>query len=278
MHTLVIDCNYLCHRARHTTGELIYHGQHTGVIHGFFTQVLPLLYKYRPDRLVFTWDSRRSHRQKRFPWYKDRPKTPSAIDPIEDFKQFNLLRDHLLFEAGFQNVFVKTGFEADDLIARLAATQGKTTIVTGDEDLYQVLSPLVSIYSPGKKKEITRASFIEEYGITPAQWVEVKKIAGCSSDMIPGVPGVGEKTAIKYLRGELKTTHAKYRAIIDNAEIIERNDWLVRLPLPGTPQLQVRDDAIDTTGFRALCTRFGLFKLMNTIPEWEAYYGAYLGE
>ncbi len=195
-----------------------------------------------------------------------------------DFKQFNLLRDHLLFEVGFQNVFVKTGFEADDLMARLAATQGKTTIVTGDEDLYQVLSPLVSIYSPGKKKEITKASFIQEYGITPEQWVEVKKIAGCTSDMIPGVPGVGEKTAIKYLRGELKETHKTYQAILASTEIIERNDWLVRLPLPGTPQLQIRDDAVDGTGFRALCTRFGLFKLMNTISEWETYYGTYLSE
>lgn len=134
------------------------------------------------------------------------------------------------------------GAEADDVIAILTKAGrvwDKVVIVSGDGDMLQLLeSGRTCVMKPSGWSIITEETFREEWGIAPSDWVVVKALAGCSSDDIPGVERVGEKTAAKWVRGELKPTTKAARAIEEavNGDVGDgmfyRNLNLVRLPYP----------------------------------------------
>lgn len=280
MKILVVDSNYLCHRAYHTTGLLSYKGISTGVIFGFLNQLFTLGKMIRPDEVVFLWDSRKSKRRKRYPFYKNRGVDKPDPDLMEAFSQFSQLRRFVLPQLGFYNNFIQSGYEADDLIAKLVMEEPEPRFITasGDQDLYQLLDH-TDMYSIPKITEIkttTRESFIKEFGITPKEWVRVKQIAGCSSDTVPGIRGVGEKTAIKYLLGQLKSESVKYKSIEAGYDIIKRNEWLVKLPLPGTKKYEMDQSCFDKQELRKMAKTFGFTKLSqdyNVLDEWEIYFG-----
>jgi 5'-3' exonuclease len=280
MKILIIDSNYLCHRARHTTGLLSYKGMPTGVIFGFLNQLFTLGQAVRPDEMVFIWDSKKSNRRSRFPFYKDRKHEEPDPDLIAAFSQFAKLRCHILPELGFHNNFIQSGYEADDLIAKLVMEERGHSFITasGDQDLYQLLD-YTDMYSMPKSvqiKHITKQTFIEEYGIQPKDWVKVKQIAGCNSDTVPGIKGVGEATAIKYMLGQLKPESVKYKAIEAGGAIIKRNEWLVKLPLPGTKKYEINKSQFDKFRLRGLCKELGFTKLYNDhnkLDEWNTYFG-----
>ena len=280
MKILIIDSNYLCHRAIHTTGPLSYRGMPTGVIFGFLNQLFTLGQAVRPDETVFIWDSRKSKRRKRYPFYKNRGHEEPDSDLIAAFSQFSQLRCHILPELGFCNNFIQSGYEADDLIAKLVMEEPEPKFITasGDQDLYQLLDH-TDMYSMPKSvqiKQVTKRTFMEEYGIKPKDWVRVKQIAGCSSDTVPGIKGVGEATAIKYLLGQLKPESVKYKAIEAGRDIINRNEWLVKLPLPGTKKYEIDRCRFDKFRLRDLCKDLGFTKLFNDhnrLDEWNTYFG-----
>jgi DNA polymerase-1 len=153
----------------------------------------------------------------------------------------------------------------------------KFITASGDQDLYQLLD-YTDMYSMPKSteiKHITRQTFIEKYGITPKEWVKVKQIAGCTSDTVPGIKGVGETTAIKYLLGQLKPKSVKYRDIEAGADIIKRNEWLVKIPLPGTKKYEIDKSCFDVSLLRKLCKDCGFTKLLNDynrLDEWGTYF------
>jgi len=279
---LVVDSNYLCHRAFHTTGPLSYNETPTGVIFGFLNQLFTLGKAVRPDEVVFVWDSRKSLRKKRYPFYKDRNKTETPDQELLDaFAQFRLLRTQILPELGFCNNFIQGGYEADDIIAKIVmshAEHQEFITASGDADLFQLLD-YTDVYSMPSTKEIktvTRESFTAEHGITPNQWVQVKQIAGCTSDTVPGIKGVGEKTAIKYLKGELKEDSVKARAIQSGQDIIDRNEWLVKLPLPGTALPEMNPSCFQKEKLRQVCKTYGFTKWQtdyNRLDEWAVFYG-----
>jgi len=280
MKILIIDSNYLCHRAIHTTGPLSYKGKPTGVIFGFLNQLFTLGQAVQPDEVVFIWDSRKSKRRKRYPFYKNRGHDEPDEDLIAAFPQFSKLRSLILPGLGFCNNFIQSGYEADDLIAKLVMEEPESDFVTasGDQDLYQLLDH-TDMYSMPKSvqiKQVTKQTFIEEYGITPKEWVRVKQIAGCSSDTVPGIRGVGEVTAIKYLLGQLKPESVKYKSIEAGYDIIQRNEWLVKLPLPGAKKYEVNRSSFDKFRLRDLCKDMGFTKLLNDynrLDEWDTYFG-----
>lgn len=280
MKILIIDSNYLCHRAIHTTGPLSYRGMPTGVIFGFLNQLFTLGQAVRPDNVVFIWDSRKSKRRKRYPFYKNRGHEEPDADLIAAFSQFSKLRCHILPELGFCNNFIQSGYEADDLIAKLVMEEPEPKFITasGDQDLYQLLDH-TDMYSMPKSvqiKQVTKRTFTEEYGIKPKDWVRVKQIAGCSSDTVPGIKGVGEATAIKYLLGQLKPESVKYKAIEAGRDIINRNEWLVKLPLPGTKKYEIDRSSFDKFRLRDLYKELGFTKLFNDhnrLDEWQTYFG-----
>ena len=147
----------------------------------------------------------------------------------------------VLPKLGFKNNFIQTGMEADDLIAAITQNYDvELVIISADQDLYQLLTPTVSMYSSKGKKLTTDKSFTKEYGIKPDKWARVKQIAGCSTDNVKGIEKVGEKTAIKYIKDELGKKTKAYNNIVQGDAIIERNEALVKLPFKGTKIPKIR--------------------------------------
>lgn len=218
-------------------------------IKGFLREIIKLAEDFQPDRFVFCFDSDTSLREKILPYYKGTRKANrqglagTGKDRVHLHKQVNLLRKHVLPELGFTNLFRADGYEADDLIAsaalHLVALKEECVLVSSDKDLYQLLGEGVVIYNHAKNKTIDEKSFREDYGIFPWQWVNMKAIAGCSSDDIPGVEGVGDVSALKYVKGELGENSRMGQKIKLGKKVIDRNLPLVRLPFEGCPYLDI---------------------------------------
>lgn len=274
---LIVDCNYLCHRAKFTTGELAHKGQKTGVVYGFLNQMHVLAQTIAPSNVAFVWDSTKSLRKERFPFYKEHRKKEPDPDAPAHYAQFNALRENILPAMGFVNNFCQDGYEADDVIAALAKSLScPTVIASSDEDMCQLLTDQVSMYNLGKRTMVTYRDFRIQNGIHPKKWVEVKKIAGCSSDCVPGVPGVGEKTAVLHLRGKLKPGSKKRKDIEASQKLIDRNDWLVRLPLPGTEIPVMGKNKFNPKELYQTCKEYGFSKFTNNaafLDDWNVYFG-----
>ena len=230
------DCHNLCHKALHTTGNLEHGGNPTGVIFGFFNQVFTFYRVMGPGYIpIFCWDSKPYLRSHFYPKYKKRNSeyTQEQKDAYGVlYPQIDQLRDEILPRLGFM-VWQRPGFEADDLIAfGVSKAKGLRYIVSGDEDLYQLLGEAVAIYKPGPNKPFTAGDFISKYGIDPDKWSDVKALAGCSGDNVEGVKKVGEATAIKYLNHRLKPSTKAWKSIKEAEAngIIKRNINLVKLP------------------------------------------------
>ena len=193
---------------------------------------------------MFAWDSRKRKRCKIFPAYKkkriiEKSEDDIVLDKIA-YPQFSTLRRIILPEIGFKNNFICTGYEGDDIIAKVVLDDGflfcpecDIIIVTRDSDMWQLISDRVSIFDPQTKKMKTLKSFKKEYGIEPYQWAEVKAIGGCKGDEVPGVKGVAVGYAIQYLKGTLNDKGKLYGRIVSNPKLIARNRQLVKLPFSG---------------------------------------------
>jgi DNA polymerase-1 len=178
-------------------------GQHTNAIHGFISMMLNLLAKEKPTHLAVAFDiSRYSFRTREYPEYKG----TRGETPPEFIGQVPLLQD-ALHAMGITTI-TKEDFEADDILATLAA-QGsaqdfKVLVVSGDRDTIQLIDNNVTLLYPSKQgvSELTRydaAKVFERYGIQPHQYPEIAALVGETSDNLPGVPKVGEKTAVKWI-------------------------------------------------------------------------------
>lgn len=231
----IVDSNELCYIALHSQNYLSYEGRPTGVVFGFLRKLLDLVKLFGHTNFIFCFDSSISYRKISYPQYKEKRFDPITEDKMEAYiygkEQFAIIRKHVLPSLGFKNIFFKTGFESDDLIAYICKNwQFKYfTVVSSDEDLYQLLSPTVTIYKPRAKKFFSDSQYRKTYGIKPSQWVDVKAIAGCKSDNVKGVEGIGEKTAVEFLKGNL-SKGKKYEAIMYSYHKIKRNLDLVELP------------------------------------------------
>lgn len=273
---LVVDGNALCYSAFYSTGQLSHKNQDTGVIYGFFNQIQHACQTQQVAHIAFCWDSRQSRRKLIFPAYKsNRGKSDPQI--LRCLKQITLLREELIPRLGFKNSFHKTGFEADDLIARVCVTSQsgqERIIMSNDQDLYQLLSAGTTIYKPSKRRLYTLHDFMRDYGIPPYFWAEVKAIAGCSSDAIPGIPGIGEKRALDFIKhppGPYKR-HPKIE-LGEGSRIRERNLKLVKLPFEGTPPLEL--DWSELPSFAEwilLCEELGFTSFLNRPSVWEHIY------
>ena len=213
---ILLDVNYLAYRAFHSTGDLHFKNSPTGVTYGVLSEALRVMERFQTKLVCWCFDYGKPLRTGLLPGYKGarkkarKEKTEAEKQAHENLKiQLDSMRTGLLRDLGFKNVFFEKGFEADDVIAKLAQTiphPHESIVVSSDQDLYQLLTANSMNWNPHKQELLTHDKFCRVYGITPQQWIDVKALAGCSSDNIPGIPGVGEKTAIKYLKGELKET------------------------------------------------------------------------
>jgi len=205
--------------------------------------------KVRPTVCVFAKDSHneQAERRKIFPDYKikrTKEKKPEQIvlDDIA-YPQFTEVEENILPMLGYTNIFKTPGLEADDVIASVCKNNPscEIIIVTTDEDMYQLLTNTVCILNARRSKYFTKQDFIEKYGIEPIDWKKVKSVGGCRTDEVPGIPGIGEKTIIKYLRQELPSHHKTYQKIKNKKyfDLIQRNKKLVILPFQGTPTYEI---------------------------------------
>lgn len=270
---LLLDVSYLCHRAYHTGKELSWKGKSTGVIFGFLKSISAFKDQFETDDVVFCFDSLISHRKLLMGGYKAKrhsDKTPEEVEAYNLFcGQVLSLRNRYLFEIGFKNVAYFDGFEADDVIASLALNlprDQEAVIVSADRDLWQCLRPNVSMYSPHQRRECTYEGFMSEHGYTPSKWAVVKAIAGCSSDEVPGVRGVGELTAERFVQGKLQGGSRLHRLIVGNKVIVRRNRRLVELPFEGCPLYRLQEDDLSSAGWRRVCGELGMKSLAGRLP------------
>ena len=173
-------------------------GLQTNAVYGFATMLLKILREHQPTCLAVVFDEKGpTLRHEEFAAYKaHRPEMPQGM-------QAQIPYIHRLVEAFGIPALRYSGFEADDLIGTLArkaeAAGFGVVIVTGDKDMFQLLTPAVRIYDPVKEKWFGEAECRERFGVEPARVVEVMGLMGDATDNIPGVKGIGEKTAMKLI-------------------------------------------------------------------------------
>jgi DNA polymerase-1 len=173
-------------------------GLQTNAVYGFTTMLLKILRERQPDGLVVAFDEKGpTLRHQEFKEYKaQRPPMPEGMSAQIPYI-------HRVVGALNISAVRQAGYEADDLIGTLArkAEQAgyEVVIVTGDKDMFQLITPHVRIYDPVKDKWSGEAECRERFGVEPARVVEVMGLMGDSTDNIPGVKGIGEKTAMKLI-------------------------------------------------------------------------------
>jgi DNA polymerase-1 len=183
-------------------------GEPTAGIYGFARELIRILEQEKPEYLAVAFDTGKTFRDEIFPEYKaTRAKMPDDLRPqIERIREmvdaFNIPRLEM------------DGYEADDVlgsVARVAAEKGLgVKIITGDRDLLQLVNERTAVYLAGDDQMyITEEDVVKKLGVRPNQVVDYKAIVGDKSDNIPGVPGVGEKTAVSLLE-KFKTLDGIY--------------------------------------------------------------------
>jgi DNA polymerase-1 len=244
-HVFLVDGSSYIFRAYHALPPLNRKsdGLQVNAVLGFCNMLWKLLRDMPPDNrpthLAIIFDkSEMTFRNKLYPDYKaHRPPAPDDLIP-----QFPLIREAV--RAFDLPCLEQVGFEADDLIAtyvRQACERGATaTIVSSDKDLMQLVTDCVTMYDTMKDRRIGIAEVIEKFGVPPEKVVEVQALAGDSTDNVPGVPGIGIKTAAQLIveYGDLETLLARAgeikqpkrrEALIENAEKARISRQLVLL-------------------------------------------------
>jgi DNA polymerase-1 len=198
----------------------------TRALYGFTTLFAKLLREHQPDYVVVSFDSGTTFRHELFADYKGhRPEMP------EDLRmQWPFFAD-LVHAFGYKTLAIP-GYEADDVLGTLAKAFGspdlQVFLVTGDQDYFQLVDENIHVLDLMKDEEIGPKQVEEKFGVPPSQVVDVLGLAGDASDNIPGVPGVGEKTAVKYLQkfgslegvlaGAAEVGGKRGQALVDHAE------------------------------------------------------------
>jgi DNA polymerase-1 len=244
-HVFLVDGSGYIFRAYHALPPINRKsdGLQLNAVFGFCNMLWKLLRDMKPEEkpthLAVVFDlSERTFRTEMYPDYKaHRPDPPDDLRP-----QFPLIRDAV--QAFDIPCLEQKGFEADDLIAtyaRQACEAGATaTIVSSDKDLMQLVNDCVVLFDTMKDKKIGRAEVIEKFGVPPEKVIEVQALIGDSTDNVPGVPGIGVKTAAQLIGeyGDLETLlkrapeikqEKRRQSLIENADKARLSKRLVTL-------------------------------------------------
>ena len=242
---LLIDGHSLAYRAFYALPAenfVTSSGQHTNAIYGFASMLINLISSEKPTHIATAFDvSRKTFRSERFPEYK----ANRSATPDEFRSQTSFLFD-LVHGFGIRH-FAVEGFEADDIIATLAKraqSDGfEVLICTGDRDSFQLINEKTTVLYPKRGvtdlARMTPDAVLEKYGLTPAQYPDFAALRGDPSDNLPSIPGVGEKTAAKWIAeyGSLEKLLANIESVGGkvgdslraNVTSVELNSELTRL-------------------------------------------------
>jgi DNA polymerase I len=257
----LIDGNSLVYRAFFALPESIAtsRGQPTNAIFGFASMLVKLMTELGPKPTIVVWDAGASGRKEIYSEYKgDRPSRPDLLR--EQFPHFTPLVEAF----GYMNVSVK-GYEADDVIATLARRVREhgteVMIVTGDRDTFQMVEDGVRVMATGRgitdTKVYDRQAVIDRYGIPPESIPDFYGLKGDTSDCIPGVPGIGDKTAAQLLQqfGDLETILAS----VDQISGAKRKENLINhaedARISKRLATSIRDVPVEEIDFDALLSR-----------------------
>ncbi len=239
-HVYLVDGSGFIFRAFHALPPMTRpDGTPVNAVYGFVTMLMKLLSETDADHIAVIFDAKRENfRNEIYPEYKaHRPPPPEELIP-----QFSLI--HEAVEAFSLPSIRMEGYEADDLIATYArqaeAAGADVTIVSSDKDLMQLVSDKVTMLDAMKNKEIGPEQVVEKFGLGPEKVVDIQALAGDSTDNVPGVPGIGVKTAAQLIEeyGDLDTLLARAEEIkqpkrrqnlLENAEMARISRELVRL-------------------------------------------------
>lgn len=262
---ILVDLNNISHISNHIYSTMSYKDQPTGVIFGVFKLVKELMESYGTHRFVFCMDGTTPNlRTKEVPSYKANRLQPHYTDIEKVLYERRKYQEGIIFdllrEIGFVNLYQHDGYEADDLIARvyldhIENQKDKTAVVvSSDKDLYQLLSPNCMMWNPRSgTKRYFKENFLDDYGISPSLWAEVKAIGGCASDNLKPIQGIGEKIALQYVQGAFKKEnkrltkireyvgsekHKKYLGIIKLPYYLHYN-YCASLPLKKQPDISI---------------------------------------
>ena len=203
---MLIDGNSIVNRAFYGVPLLTNkEGKYTNGVYGFLNILFKLLDEEKPDHLAVAFDLKApTFRHKTFDGYKGNRKGM----PEELREQMPLLKEVL--RTMNISIFEQEGYEADDILGTLSALaeqNGVTpVVVSGDRDLLQIAGENLKVRIPKTKggrtetEDYYAADVVEKYGVTPTEFIDVKALMGDTSDNIPGVPGIGEKTAVKIIQ------------------------------------------------------------------------------
>ena len=196
----LIDGNSFCYRAfyaiRHLTNSK---GQATNAVYGFITMMRKIIADNKPDMFAVAFDMKGpTFRHKKYGEYKEHRK-PMPDDLVSQMPYIKKA-----VEAHNIPIFQLEGYEADDVLATLAKKAEKhdidTFIVTGDKDALQLVNPHIKIYSTHKEGLVYDEKHVKQsYGVEPERMVDIMALMGDATDNIPGVKGIGEKTAIELI-------------------------------------------------------------------------------
>ena len=295
MKLLAIDGNSIINRAFYGIKLLTTkNGQYTNAVYGFITILNRLIEQEKPDGVAVAFDLKApTFRHKMYEGYKAGRKPM----PEELHSQFPIVKEWLTLRG--YTCLEKEGYEADDILGTLAAAaKGEDTCVvaTGDKDSLQLIDDNVTVLLAATKMgrpELTvynKETLFEKYGLTPYGMLQLKSLMGDTSDKIPGVSGVGEKTAteliskygdIDYIYENLDTldikdsVKAKLAADKDNAYLSLKLGTICRQVPISTDYKEYEAKSGDINALAGLMTRLELFKLMETMGispvsvQWE---------
>ena len=241
-------------------------GTHVNAVYGFCSMLWKLLKEMKPDErpthLAVIFDkSEKTFRTEMYKEYKaHRPPPPDDLIP-----QFPLIRDAVrAFEIP---CLEQAGYEADDLIAtyaRIACEAGATaTLVSSDKDLMQLVNKCVVMYDTMKDVRIGIPEVVEKFGVPPEKVIEVQALIGDTSDNVPGVPGIGVKTAAQLIgeygnletllkrAGEIKQEKRR-QALVENAELARISKKLVTLDDKVPLEVPVEDLGVREPDYKTL--------------------------
>lgn len=229
-------------------------GQHTNAIYGFATMLISLLRDEKPSHIAVAFDvSRKTFRTEKYPEYK----ANRAATPDEFRSQMSFL--HELVAAFGIPQFERQGFEADDILATLAThAEGEgmdVVICSGDRDCFQLVTEKITVLYPKKGvselARMTPEAVFERYGMSPTNYPEFAALRGDPSDNLPSVPGVGEKTAAKWIveYGNVSNLIANIdkisgkvgESLRSNIDIVLRNRELTQLLHDVPLQVQIEE-------------------------------------
>lgn len=260
-------------------------GTPTGGVYGFTALALELIKKLKPDYVCVAWDKPKTNIRKRKELYAEY-KAGRKPAPPDFYVQIPIL--HELLEAFSWPLYELDDYEADDIMGTLAlkaAEQGiETCLITSDLDLLQATGPLTHIYALKKGfsniELFNPESFEEKYGLKVEQFLDLKALKGDSSDNIPGVPGIGEKTGIQLLQ-QYKTLDGIYENLWEVKDSVRRKleagkesaylskkiaELWCDAPLPlDLKAMDVHD--LDRVKLKTLLTKLEFRSLLRGLPE-----------